>query len=172
MRLSWFGDFFRAIPDALRALYEFGDPSGIGNGWWGFVIAGIWGIGLCAVPLAIAYRTYGEREWLSAAMGALGAFSALWWVFGVLPSAWLYFADANKEVLENRVIPTSFTLTAGGMNLPIASNLYEVIRDSVVVVQHLIALGIVFWAAIAIQKRFPRQLAPGEDRPESTGGYR
>lgn len=172
MRLSWFGDFFGAIPDALRALYEFGDPSGVGNGWWGIVIALIWGVGLCAIPLAIAYRTYGERDWISATMGALGGFTILWWLFGILPSAWLYYADANKEILQDRVIPTSLTLTINGVYFPIATNLYDVIRDTVVVVQHLIALAVVFWAAFAVQKRFPKQLAPGEERAESTGGYK
>lgn len=170
--MSWLGDFFGAIPEALRALYEFGDPGGVGNGWWGFVIAAIWGIGLCAVPLAIAYRTYGEREWISATMGTIGGFTVLWWVFGVLPSAWLYYADANKEVLQDRIIPTSFTLAINGVYFPIATNLYDVIRDTVVVVQHLIALGVVFWAALALQKRFPKQLAAGEEKSESTGGYK
>ncbi len=170
MQLSWFGEFFRALPDALRALYDFGDPSGVGQGWWGVVIALIWGIGLTALPLLIARRTYGKHEWVSATMGVIAALAIAWWVYGILPSAWIYFVDSNKEVLQDRIIPTSFAPTIGSMRLDIATNLYQVIRDLVVVIEHLIALAATVWAAIAIQKRFPRTLASGEERPES-GGY-
>lgn len=170
MQLSWFGEFFRALPEALRALYDFGDPSGVGQGWWGVVIALIWGIGLTAVPLAIAHLTYGKREWVSATMGVIGGLSIFWWVYGILPSAWMYFVDSSQEILSDRVIPTSLTFTIGGVHFPVATNLYDVIRDLVVVVQHLIALVATFWAAIALQKRFPRTLAPGEG-PRESGGY-
>lgn len=168
--MGWFGDFFGALPDALRALYQFGDPNGTGQGWWGVVIALIWGVGLTAIPLAIARMTYGKREWVSATMGVIGGLSIFWWVYGILPSAWTYFVDSNEEILAGRVIPTSLTFTIGGVYFPVATNLYDVIRDLVVVVQHLIALAATFWAAIALQKRFPRTLAPGES-PRESGGY-
>ncbi len=168
--MSWFGEFFSALPDALRALYEFGDPSGVGQGWWGVVIALIWGIGLTAVPLLIAKWTYGTHEWVSATMGVIAALAIAWWVYGILPSAWIYFVDSNKEILQDRIIPTSLAPNIGSMELDIATNLYQVIRDLVVVIEHLIALAATLWAAIAIQKRFPRTLASGEERPES-GGY-
>ena len=164
--LSWFGDFFGALPDAGRALWQLGDPNGGGEGWWGIVIAMIWGVLLTAVPVAIARMTHGKREWVSATMGVIAATSVCWWLYGILPSAWLYYVDSNKEILEDVVIPTS--LSIGSQT--IASNFYDVIRDLVVVVQHLLALGITFWAAIAIQKKFPRGLAPGEEKREA-GGY-
>jgi hypothetical protein len=170
VQLSWFADFFRALPDAFRALYQFGDPSNVGQGWWGIVIALIWAVPLTAVPLLIAKRTYGRREWVSATMGTVGGLAILWWIFGILPSAWIYFVDSNKEILSDRIIPTSFAPTVFGTTFPVATNLYDVIRDLVVVVEHLIAFGAVFWAASAIQRRYPRTLAPGEDRPEP-GGY-
>ncbi|HEX2028291.1 MAG TPA: hypothetical protein VHF25_09870 [Nitriliruptorales bacterium] len=171
MRWSWFGEFFGALPDAFRALYQFGDPSNVGQGWWGIVIALIWGVLIIAVPLSIARVTYQRREWVSATMGVVGGLGVLWWVFGILPSAWIYFVDSNKEILEDRIIPTSFTFTLGGVNFPVATNLYDVIRDVVVVVEHLIAFGILFWAAIAIQKRLPKTMVPGEQSREP-GGYR
>lgn len=170
MQLSWFGEFFRALPEALRALYEFGDPSAVGQGWWGVVIALIWGIGLMALPLLVARWAYGKHEWVSATMGVIGALAVAWWVYGILPSAWIYFVDSNKEVLQDRIIPTSFAPNIGAMELDIATSLYQVIRDVVVVVEHLIALAATIWAAVAIQRRFPRTLASGEERPES-GGY-
>ncbi len=175
MRLSWFGEFFGALPDALRGLYEFGDPSGLGEGWWGIVILVIWGVFLTALPLAIAKKTYGEHEWVSATMGVIAGLSIFWWVYGILPSAWIYYLDSNQEILEGAIIPASAGLTFGSgddaYRLDIASNLYQVIRDTVVVLQHLVAFVITFWAAIKIQKKYPRTLAPGETKPEA-GGYK
>lgn len=170
MRLSWFGDFFGALPDAFEAWWDFGDPSAIGQGWWGVVIAVIWGIPLTAVPFAIARATYGKREWVSATMGVVGGLSVFWWIFGILPSAWIYFVDSNKEILQDVVIPTSLTISIGATRFDIATDLYNVLRDLVVVVEHLIAIAATIWAAIAIQKRLPKTLAPGEEAREA-GGY-
>lgn len=171
--MSWFADFFGALPDALRALYEFGDPGGLGRGWWGFVILAIWGIGLTAVPLYLARRWYGQHEWASATMGVLGGFSILWWVYGVLPSAWVLYVDSNKELLEGAIIPASMTLPNpfGEGRLDIATNLYAVIRDTVVVLEHGVAFVATFWAAQKIQEKYPRTLAPGEEK-SGAGGYR
>lgn len=172
MTWSWFGQFFGAFPEALRVLYEFGDPASEGRGWWGFLILGIWAVAIVAVPLGVAKLTYGKHEWISATMGALGGLGILWWVFGILPSAWVYFVDSNEEILENSIIPTSLRIPLGGDRyLPVATDLYEVLRDVGVVIEHVIALGAVVWAALAIQRRFPRRLVPGEERLES-GGYR
>ncbi|MDP9021274.1 MAG: hypothetical protein M3N57_00945 [Actinomycetota bacterium] len=172
MSLSWFVDFFRALPEAFRALYEFGDPSNVGNGWWGFVIVAIWGVFIIGLPLAVAHVTYQKREWVSATMGAIAGMGVLWWVFGILPSAWIYFVDSNKEILEDRIIPTSLRIPVGGGNyLDVATDLYQVLRDLVVVGWHLVAIGALLWAAVAIQKRLPKPLAPGEERREP-GGYR
>jgi hypothetical protein len=166
--LSWFGDFFRALPDAGRALWEFGDPQGAGQGIWGIIILLIWGLLLIGVPLAIAKRAHGrEREWLTVSMACVAGTAALWWIFGVIPSAWVYYVDANSAILADDVIPTSFA----PWGIPIATNLYQVIRDSVVVVWHLVAFGAIFWFALAFQKRYPRTLAAGEDKRVS-GGYR
>lgn len=167
MRFSWFGEFFGAVPDALRAAYEFGDPAGLGRGWMAILVTFIWAVPLALVPLTIAKRTYGEREWLSATMGCVGGLAVLWWVFGILPSAFLYYVDANRAILGDAIIPTSFA----PWGIPIATNLYQVIRDVAVVTQHAVAFGAFFWLALAMQKRFPRTLAPGEERRES-GGYK
>lgn len=171
MRWSWFADFFGTIPEALQALYEFGDPSGRGAGWWGIVILLIWGVLLTAIPLIVAKRTHGKHEWVSATMGVVAGLAIFWWVFGILPSAWIYFLDSNREILEGAMIPGSAGLTFGDYRLDIASNLYQVIRDTVVVVEHLVAFVLVFWAALRIQKQFPKTLAAGEVKPEA-GGYK
>ena len=167
MRLSWFAEFFGAIPDALRALWEFGDPQGAGQGWWGIIILLIWAVLFTAIPLLIARRTHEQgRSWITVTMACVAGFSALWWVFGVFPSAWIFYVDAHQDILADAIIPTSFA--PGG--IPIATDLYNVIRDSVVVVWHLVFLGVTIWAAFKIQERYPRTLASGEERPAS-GGY-
>lgn len=175
MRLSWFGEFFDAVPPALQELYRFGDPSGLGRGWWGLLILIIWGVLLTALPLIVAKKTYGTHEWVSATMGVIAGLSIFWWVYGILPSAWIYYLDSSKEILAGNIIPASAGLTFGsGENayrLDIASNLYDVIRDTVVVVQHLVAFVLTFWAALKIQEKYPRTLATGEVKPES-GGYK
>ncbi len=179
MRLSWFGEFFSTLPDALRALWEFGDPDSAGNGWWGIVILLIWGVLLTAVPLYIAKVTYGKREWVSATMGVIAGLSIMWWVYGILPSAWIYYLDANQEVLSGPIIPDSMVIPMGwapwapgpDYTLDVATNLYEVIRDLVVVLQHLVAFVLTFWLALRIQKKYPKTLAAGESRPEA-GGYK
>ena len=179
MRLSWFGEFFSTIPDALVALYEFGDPSGVGDGWWGFVILAIWGIGLIGVPLYFARALHGTHEWVSATLGVVGGLGIFWWVYGILPSAWIYFLDSNQELLAGPIIPDSMVLPMGWApwapgpeyTLDVATNLYQVIRDIVVVLEHLVAFVLTFWAAAKIQKRFPKTLAAGETKPEA-GGYK
>jgi hypothetical protein len=173
--LSWFGDFFSTIPDALEALYLFGDPQARGAGWWGFVILAIWGVFLIGIPLLIAKRTYGEHEWVSATMGVLAALSIAWWVYGILPSAWIYYLDGSKEILEGNIIPASVGLTfgegEGAYRLAIADDFYLVVRDLVVVIEHLVAFVITFWAALKIQERYPKTLVTGEIKPEA-GGYK
>lgn len=164
--LSWIVDFFRALPEAGLALWEFGDPQGAGQGWWGIIILLIWGVFLIGIPLAVAKRTYGEREWVSVTMGSVAGLAALWWIFGVIPSAWVYFVDGNAPILADDIIPTSFA----PWGIPIAENLYQVIRDLVVVIWHGIAFVAVFWAAFEFQKRYPRTLATGEEK-RASGGY-
>ena len=169
---AWFGDFFAAIPDAIYALYQFGDPSGIGQGWWGFVALIIWGVGLTAVPLFIASRTQGTHEWVSASMGAIAGLSVVWWVFGVLPSAWIYYLDGSQELLEGTIIPASLGYTfESGYRLNLMSNFYGVVRDSVVVLEHVSVVVVLVSAARRIQERYPRGLAEGETKPDP-GGYR
>lgn len=172
MRADWFGEFFSTLDDAAHALWLFGDPSGLGQGWWGLVILAIWGIGLIGLPLFIARQTHETHEWVSATMGVVGVLGIFWWVYGILPSAWIYYLDSSSETLGGSIIPESVGYTfANGYRLDLMSNFYDVFRDLVVVIEHLAAFVFTFWAALRIQKRFPRSLAPGETRPEA-GGYK
>lgn len=154
--MDWLGEFFRAIPQALRALWEFGD---------GFTGLGIM-LGYLAMAVAftfLAFRLRATRGWLSSIFGVMAITIGFFWGFGILPSAWVYFADGSSEILAGRIIPSA---------LPGAANFYEVFRDTIVVV--LTALGITGFclAALAIQRRFPRGLAEGEEASPKTGGYK
>ena len=179
---GWFREFFGAMPEAGQALYEFGDPDSLGRGWWGILIVLIWGIFMIAIPLLVADRTAGKHEWVSASMGTLGGLSVLWWLFGVLPSAWIYYLDSSKEILQGTVIPESvgYTLQNPFLWFPegyrigidtFTNNFYLVVRDTVVVIEHVLAFILMFRAARWIQERHPRGLAEGEVRPDA-GGYR
>jgi hypothetical protein len=137
------------------------------------------GVFLTAIPLYVAKITYGKREWVSATMGVVAGLSIFWWVYGIFPSAWIFFLDANQEILSGPIIPDSMRIPMGwapwapdsDYTLDVATNLYEVIRDTVVVLQHLVAFVLTFWAALKLQKRFPKTLAAGEVKPEA-GGYK
>lgn len=179
---EWFGEFFRALPDAGRALWTFGDPSNLGRGWWGILIVLIWGVFLIALPLLVAKRTAGEREWVSASMGALGGLSALWWLFGILPSAWIFYADSTQDLLEGTIIPASvgYTLKNPLLWFPegfrfgidtLTDNFFLVVRDSVVVLETALAFVLVVRAARWVQEKYPRGLGEGEVKPDP-GGYR
>jgi hypothetical protein len=169
---DWFSEFFATLPDALRALYQFGDPQGLGRGWVGAVIMLLWFGPLLALPLWIAKRTYGKREWVSAAMGAMAAGSFLWWVHGVLPHTWIQFTESNQNLLAGPIIPASWMITLpNGYELDLASNLYSVVTEGVVGLLMVAGIVITLLLFLRIQKRLPKTLAAGESKPES-GGYK
>ena len=169
---EFFSEFGAALPDAARALYQFGDPAGLGRGWFGAAIMLLWFGPLLALPLYIAKITYGKREWLSATMGVMAASSGIWWLFGVLPHGWIQFVEANENILSGTLFPETAGFTVGeDYRIDIATNLYGVIADSVVGV--LTVAGVVFacWLFLRVQKSYPKTLATGEVKPES-GGYK
>lgn len=154
--MDWLGDFFRTIPQAAQEFWSFAD------GFAGLaVLLGYLVLALVCVFLAFKLRP--TRGWLSSIFGAMAITIAFFWGFGIVPSAWVYFADGAQEILEGNVIPAA---------LPGAENFYQVFRDTIVVV--LTALGITGFclAALAIQRRFPRGLAEGEEAGPKTGGYK
>jgi hypothetical protein len=159
--MNWIGEFFRAIPDAFVAWWEFS------GGLFGLAVL-FGSIALLALFTGLAYQLREQYGWLSALFGSLAAMLALWWLMGIVPSAWVYFVDAEQELLAGRLIPEAIVLG----DLEVASDFYNVFRDSVVMVMGTVVLVGVFWFALAFQKRFPKSLAEGEDRGPTTGGYK
>jgi nitrate/nitrite transporter NarK len=154
--VEWLGEFFRAIPEVARAFWTFVD------GWYGVAVTIGSGI-LAAAFLGAAKFLRPMAGWLSAIMGGMAATIGMFWIFGVIPSAWTYFADGNRDLLEGRMIPSA---------LPGFDNFYIVFRDTVVVVETTIAVVAVAVIALQVQKRLPRTLAEGEERGPTSGGYR
>jgi hypothetical protein len=170
--LEWFREFGAAAPDALRALYQFGDPAGAGRGWVGAAIMLLWLGPLMALPLYLAKITYGKREWFSATMGVMGASTFIWWVHGVFPHAWIQFVEANENVLAGAIIPETAGIDVSeDYRLEFASNLYGVIADSVVAVLMIGGIVLTLLLFLRVQKQYPKSLAAGEVKPEA-GGYK
>jgi hypothetical protein len=170
--LEWFGEFFAALPDALRAAYQFADPQDLGRGWVGIAIALLWFGPLLALPLYLAKLTYGTREWFSATMGVIAASSFLWWLHGVVPHGWIQFTESNENLLSGTIIPASFGIDVSeDYRLDIASNLYAVITEGVVQTMMIVGIVLTIWVFLRVQKRLPKTLAPGETKPEA-GGYK
>lgn len=154
--MEFVGEFFRALPDVGRAVWDF--------------IAGWRGVGIAAgsaiLTAAFAFAALKLRDssgWLSSIFGLMAATIAMWWLFGILPSAWVYFSDSEEAVLAGRVIPNA---------LPAMNDFYVLFRDLVVLAETGVAIAAVVVAALWIQKRYPRALAEGEEARPQSGGYK
>ena len=159
--MDWVGEFFSTLPDVARELWVFM------RGWAGVLIiigSGAMMIGFALVAMKLR-DTYG---WLAAIFGMMSATIAAWWAFGIIPSAWIYFADGQRDLMENTVIPG----TLGTPRFMIATNFYQVFRDLVVVMETQLAMVAFAIIALQIQKRFPRALAEGEEARPQSGGYK
>jgi high-affinity Fe2+/Pb2+ permease len=149
-------NFFRAMPDVARAAWDFGD------GFYGATITAL-SVALLVGFLLGAVRLRDTHGWLSATFGAMAVTIAMWWGFGILPSAWMYFVDGARDLLEGVVIPEA---------LPGLDNFYAVFRDSVVMGMMFLGIGILVLIALQVQKRYPRSLVEGEERRPQSGGYK
>jgi hypothetical protein len=159
--VDWLGEFFRTIPDAASALWQFG------RGWVGVAITA--GSALfAAVLLALAHRLRATYGWVSALGGAMASFIAVWWALGILPSAWVYYADGSKAILRDQIIPNQIAFG----DYVVAGNFYQVVRDSVVAVEQAVAVVGFAVLALYVQKRYPRSLADSEEARPQSGGYK
>jgi uncharacterized membrane protein (Fun14 family) len=155
------GEFFAGLPDAIVALWDFGD------GFVGLLLMVV-SIGMVIGFAAAAYILRGRQGWLSALFGSMAVLLGLWWTLGIIPSAWVYFADSQKELLADTIIPSQIVIG----DLEVATNFYDVFRDSIVMIEATVVLALGAWLIFAIQKRFPGGLAEGEEKGPTTGGYK
>lgn len=104
-----------------------------------------------------------SQRWLSLWLVAMGIFVAMIIFLAVIPSWWLYFADATLKWTDN------FTLSLGLRKIVLAK---QVIRDLIVVVWYGVAL---LAAGVLIRmhnRRNVKVLAADESKREATGGYK
>lgn len=131
-------------------------------GWRGVAVT--LGSIILTVVFALGARLLRERSgWLSAILGMMAIAVVMFWLFGILPSAWVYFSDQQGDLLESRVIPSA---------LPGFANFYVFFRDAVVLGETMVGIGAFVVAAFWIQKRYPRSLAEGEEARPQSGGYK
>jgi hypothetical protein len=108
--------------------------------------------------LMVAFRS--KNEWVRATLGVMGVGIITWHFLAILPSWWLYYADGVLGWGGNGCTKLDMTC------------LKQSAKDIIVVGQNAVGLGALVVAFMLYQKRFPKQLAPGEPKREMTGGYK
>ena len=126
------------------------------------VLEGVY-LAIGAAFLFAAFRS--KSEWVRAGLAGFGLSLIAWRLLAVIPSFWLYFADTKLNWGGNGCTSLSKSVDA-------IKCLKQTARD-VIVVGELGAGFTAFIIAFArYQKKFPKQLAAGESKPETTGGYK
>jgi hypothetical protein len=154
--VEFISQFFGTLPDAGRALWSFAE------GFYGLAVT-LASVLLAAALLFGAKVLRDEHSWLSATFGVMAGFIGFWWAFGILPSAFIYYMDGSRDLLEGTIFPGA---------LPMMDNAYQVVRDILVVTQTAVAVAVFCLIAAAVQRRYPRALVEGEDRGPTSGGYK
>lgn len=154
-------EFFQTLPAVFTALWSFG------RGWAGVAIS----VGSAAMVVGFCLGARALRVkagWLSAILGMMAATVAAFWAFGILPSAWIYFADAQRDLLEGTIIPAELGIGSAVMS----ADFFLVFRDSVVMIETIVAMTLFGVAALRVQKLLPKGLAEGEEPRAQSGGYK
>ena len=97
-----------------------------------------------------------KTEWGRATRAGFGISMLAIRTLAVLPSWWLYYADAKLKWGGNGC--SAFDLQC----------LKQSIKDTIVVIENAVVLGAFVVGFVLYQKRFPKQLASGESKPEPT----
>lgn len=118
---------------------------------------------IAGVLLGAAFRS--KSEWAKASWASLALSILSWRVLAVIPSWWLYYGDTVLKWGGQGCVSLSTGKEA-------ISCLKQTARDIVVVVELGIGFTGFIVAFLMYQKKFPKQLAPGEPKPEATGGYK
>jgi hypothetical protein len=103
------------------------------------------------------------QRWVSLSLITIGIWIAMIIFLAVIPSWWLYFADATLKWTDN------FTLSLGVRKIVLSK---QVIRDLIVVIWYGVALLAGGLLVRGYNKRNPKVLAPDESKREATGGYK
>jgi hypothetical protein len=131
---------------------------------------------VAAVLLSLAIIPYGRRRpvdapfsWGEAMIGATYIFGVLFLAFGIVPHQWIDHADKDLGWSRDKLLVGwgGFleSQEAGGW-FPFTLQ-YEAVRDTVVVILHVIFFGLYMWLAVWWQKRGE---AKPKELPTSTYG--
>jgi hypothetical protein len=104
-----------------------------------------------------------SQRWVFLWLVAMGIFVAMIIFLAVIPSWWLYFADATLKWTDN------FTVSLGIRKIVLSK---QVLRDLIVVGWYGIALLAAGLLIRTYNQRNPRVLPDDEGKREATGGYR
>jgi uncharacterized membrane protein AbrB (regulator of aidB expression) len=108
--------------------------------------------------LVAAFRA--KSEWVKGSLAAMGLAIIVWHTLAILPSWWLYYADGVLGWGGN-----------GCTKLDMIC-LKQIGKDLVIVTENAVGLGALVVGFLLYQKKFPKQLASGEPKRETTGGYK
>ena len=115
-------------------------------------------LAIAAGLFAGAYKA--KTGWGKAGLGAMALTIIAWHLLAILPSWWLYYSDGVLGWGGN------------GCSALDVKCLKQAIKDTVVVIENGVVLGGFVVAFLMYQKKFPKQLAAGEKKPDATGGYK
>ena len=117
---------------------------------------------VAAFVLALAVVPYGKRRpvgapfsWGEAMLGATYMFGVLFLAFGIVPHQWIDHADKNLGWSRDKMLigwGGFLESQAEGGWFPFTLQ-YEAVRDTVVVILHVIFFALFMWLAVWWQKR-------------------
>lgn len=118
------------------------------------------GIYIAASVAFIVLSGKAKTGWVKASLAGFGLMMLGLRALAIWPSWWLYYAEGE--------------LGFGGQGCVSidVSCIKQAAKDTVVVVENAVVLGLFVVGFLIYQKKFPKQLAPGEEKPEATGGYK
>jgi hypothetical protein len=107
-----------------------------------------------SIVLALGVIPYARRRpkgtpvsWGEAMLAAVYVFGTMFLAFGVVPHQWIDHADRNLGWSKSKIIYGPFDLLkpkANGGNFPFTAS-YEAIRDTVVVLLHVVYFGLILF---------------------------
>lgn len=121
------------------------------------IFEGVWFVALIGLLVSSGKM---KTTWAKAGVASIALSLLAIRTLAILPSWWLYYSEGE--------------LGFGGqgcVSLDL-SCLKQTAKDTIVVVENAVVLGLFVVAFLIWQKRNPKQLAPGESKPEATGGYK